>query len=87
MPRRSKRMWSTMPASSGPCSSPGFTKPTSSQVPLSPPASRPSLDGSGPWQREGAGLSQTPQSASLLPAGLPGLQVSVLSGSCLPAAQ
>lgn len=32
MPRRSKRMWSIMPASSGLCSSPGFMKPTNSQV-------------------------------------------------------
>ena len=39
MLRRSKKTWSTMPASSGPCSSPGFMKPTSSQVPpaLLPP--------------------------------------------------
>lgn len=36
MPRRSKRMWSIMPVSSGPCSSPGFTKPTNSQVSVAP---------------------------------------------------
>lgn len=36
MPRRSKRMWSIMPVSSGPCSSPGFMKPTNSQVPPQP---------------------------------------------------
>jgi hypothetical protein len=35
-PRRSKRMWSIMPVSSGPCSSPGFTKLTNSQVFVAP---------------------------------------------------
>lgn len=80
MPRRSKRMWSTMPVSSGPCSSPGFMKPTNSQVPPQPShlavflhaLSPPSLCDSSPQQKVGSGLNQTPQPARLLPAGLLG---------------
>lgn len=73
IPRRSKRMWSITPASSGPCFSPGFMKPTNSQV---PPASMPcSLSHSGlqPTAGGGDGLSQLPQSARLPPAGPLGL--------------
>ena len=80
MPRRSKRMWSIMPVSSGPCSSPGFMKPTNSQVPPQPSRlpvflqalSPPSLCGSSPQQKEGNSPNQTPQPARLLPAALLG---------------
>lgn len=66
IPRRSKRMWSITPASSGPCFSPGFMKPTNSQV---PPASMPcSLSHSAApahgrgrrWPEPAAPVSQAP---------------------------
>lgn len=50
MPRRSKRMWSIMPALSGPYSSPGFMKPTNSQVPPACDAPSPLLCSSSPQQ-------------------------------------
>lgn len=57
MLRRSKKMWSTMPASSGPCSSPGFMKPTSSQV---PPAFLPPVPPSrAPAHSQGRGVAGT----------------------------
>lgn len=69
MPRRSKRMWSIMPVSSGPCSSPGFMKPTNFQVPPRPsclPAFLLALSHPALWLQtttEGRdGLSQTPVS-------------------------
>lgn len=77
MPRRSKRMWSIMPVSSGPCSSPGFMKPTNSQVPPQPfclpiflhVLSHPTLYGFSPRGRKGR---PEPDSAvsPVLPAGL-----------------
>lgn len=60
MPRRSKRTWSIMPASSGLCSSPGFMKPTNSQVSahLSALAVTPAMQREGGYMLVGAWSSR-----------------------------
>lgn len=79
MPRRSKRMWSIMPGSSGLCSSPGFMKPTNSQVSahLSALAVIPAM------QREGGYLSVGSWSSLvLLPSGYGDKQSMMTSRWC-----